>query len=227
MTDLQFEILGKPDYGFLKLRLAAGQSLCVEASAMAAMDTNLVMKTRMKGGLMASLKRGLAGESLFMNEFTAEGGPGEICIAPGAIGDLAHYRIQPGKSIYLQSGAYVASSPEVKVDTKWDGFRGFFSGTGLFLLKVEGNGDLFFNAYGGLVEIPVQGNYVIDTGYIAAFEDSLNYEVTLLGGLKTSLLGGEGLVCRFSGQGKIWLQTRQIYPFLRWLWPFRPQKNND
>ena len=227
MTDMQFEILGKPDYGFLRVRMAAGQTLCVEASSMASMDTNMVMKTRMKGGLLASIKRGLAGESLFLNEFTAEGGPGEINIAPGAIGDLTHYRLEPGKSIYLQSGAYVASSLGVEINTKWEGFRGFFGGTGLFLLKIEGSGDLFFNAYGGLVEIPVQGDYVVDTGYIAAFEEGLQYKVTLLGGLKTSLLGGEGLVCRFSGQGKVWLQTRQIYPLLRWLWPFRPKKNKN
>ena len=92
----------------------------------------------------------------------------------------------------------------------------FFSGESLFLLKATGTGDFWFSSYGAIVEIEVENNYVVDTGYIVAFEDSLNYNVEVIGGLsfrnlKTGILGGEGLVCRFTGQGKLWLQSRNLY----------------
>ena len=93
--------------------------------------------------------------------------------------------------------------------------KGFFSGESLFLIKASGNGDIWFSSYGAILEIPVNGSYIVDTGYIVAFEDTLNYNVEMLGGLsfkslKTSIFGGEGLVCRFSGQGKLWIQTRHL-----------------
>ncbi|RME80532.1 MAG: TIGR00266 family protein [Planctomycetota bacterium] len=225
---LEYKFFSRPDYGFLIVNLQAGQSVQAEASVMASMDTNIRMKTSMKGGLMQGLKRKfLTGESLFINEFTAEGGPGEVTFAPGAIGDIEHYYVEKGKPLYLQSSAYVASSLGVNLNTKWEGFRGFFSGMGLFLIKVEGEGDVFFNGYGALVEIPVDGSFVVDTGCIAAFESSLQYKVEMIGGLKTTILGGEGLVCHFRGQGKVWIQTRNVPPFADWLWPFRPVRNND
>ncbi len=224
---LKYEFLSKPDYGFVKVQLNRGQAIDVEASAMASMDTNVAMSTKMKGGVLGSLKRTLAGESMFINTFTAQEGPGELCIAPGAPGDVEHYTLEEGKCLFLQSSTYLASSPGVKIESKWGGWKGFFSGTGLFLVKATGSGDVFFNAYGGLIEIPVEDNYLIDTGYIVAFEESLQYEVKFLGGLKTSLFGGEGLVCQFKGKGKVWIQTRKVAPFVWWVWPFRPQKNRN
>ena len=85
----------------------------------------------------------------------------------------------------------------------------FFSGESLFLLKASGEGDFWFSSYGAIIEIPVEGNYIVDTGYIVAFEDTLNYNVEMINGLswknlKTGILGGEGLVCRFTGEGSLW-----------------------
>lgn len=222
-SSYQYEFSHRPDYGFLKVQLKSGQTICVEASSMASMDTNVTMKTRMKGGVFASLKRGLlTGESVFINEFTAENAPGELGIAPGSLGDLSRYELKGNNAIYLQSSAYVASSPEIQIDTKWGGVKGFFSGSGLFLVKASGQGDLFFNSFGAMMEIPVEEGYIVDTGYVVAFEDTLQYSVTTLGGLKTTLLGGEGLVCHFTGKGRLWIQTRKFYSFASWLWPFRP-----
>lgn len=217
-----FELTSQPDYGFLRVQLKPGQTITVENAAMASMDSNVVMKSKMRGGLLSSLKRKfLTGESMIINDFTAEGGPGEINIAPGPPGDLFHYRLEGG-NLMLQNQAFVACSPEVELNTSWGGFKGFFSGTGLFLIKAEGTGDLFFNAYGAILEVDVTGDYVVDTGYIVAFEDSLEYNVTFLKGLKTGLLGGEGLVANFRGRGKVWIQTRCTFPFTWWIDPFRP-----
>lgn len=215
---LKFNVQGQPDYAFLTVQIPANQTLKVEASAMATMDTNLVMKTRLRGGL----GRFVTGESIFINEFTAQGGPGEIGIAPGAPGDLRHVYLDE-QTIYLQNSAYVASSNGVAVESKWQGLmKGFFSGESLFLIRCQGKGDLWFSSYGGIIEIDVTGEYVVDTGNIVAFTDGLSYNVTKVGGYKSLFFSGEGFVCRFSGQGRVWIQTRKVGPLVTWVWPFRP-----
>lgn len=220
--EYDYSVECKPDFAFLTVQIPAGQTLKVEASAMATMDTHLVMKTKMKGGL----SRFLTGESLFVNEFTAQNGPGQIGIAPGSPGDLEHVYLN-NETIFLQSSAFVAATPNVQTDSKWQGFKGFFSGEALFLIRCSGVGDLWFNTYGAMIEIDVTQDYIVDTGYIVAFTEGLQYEVGMLGGLRTSFLSSEGLVCRFSGQGKVWIQTRQVPAFAWWTLPFRPQKNNS
>ena len=184
--------------------------------------TNMVMKTKMKGGL----SRFLGGESLFINEFSAQGGSAEIGIAPGSPGDMDHVHLSGADEIFLQSSAYVASGMQVNVDSKWQGVKGFFSGEGLFLLRCTGHGDLWFNTYGAMIEIPVDGNYVVDTSHVVAFTGGLQYSVESVGGLKSLFLSGEGLVCRFAGQGKVWIQTRHPMAFANWTYPFRPEPNN-
>jgi uncharacterized protein (TIGR00266 family) len=233
MAEYDFEITQRPDFALLAVRLQAGQQIQAEPAAMATMDTNINMKSGLKGGLMASAGRMLGGESLIMNTFTAEGGSGEVTFAPGPPGDMVHYDVSSGNSIMLQRGAYVASGMNVDVSGKWDGARGFFSGEGMVLLQATGNGDLFFNTYGGILEVDVTGEYYVDTGYIVAFESTLNYNVTVLPGLTTGgkiksfLFGGEGLVCRFQGRGKLWIQTRCAGPFVQFVNPFRPAKNKN
>ena len=218
----EFRIECKPDFSFLTVQVPASQTLKVEASAMATMSTNMVMKTKMKGGL----SRFLGGENIFINEFTAHAGPAEIGIAPGSPGDMDHVFMDGSSEIFLQSSAYVASSMNVDVDSKWQGFKGFFSGEGLFLLRCTGQGDLWFNTYGAMIEVPVDGNYVVDTSHVVAFTSGLEYNVESVGGLKSLFLSGEGLVCRFHGQGKVWIQTRHPMAFANWAYPFRPQQNN-
>ncbi len=220
---LQHRIECRPDFSFLTVQLPAGETLKVEASAMATMDTNIGMKTKFKGGF----GRLLTGESMFINEFTAQNGPGEIGIAPAAAGDMEH-RYLNGDVIYLQNSAFVASGMGVNVETKWQGLvKGFFSGESLFLIRCSGTGDLWFNTYGAIVEIDVSGNYVVDTGHVVAFTDGLDYHVSRIGGYKSLFFSGEGFVCRFSGCGRVWIQTRKVPAFVSWLHPFRRmQKSN-
>lgn len=219
----QFRIEGRPDFAFLTVQIPAGETLRVEASAMATMDTHLQMKTRMKGGL----GRLLTSESLFVNEFTAEGGAGEIGIAPASPGDLNHVYLKD-ETVFLQGASYVASTAGVNVETKWEGLaKGFFGTDGLFLIRCSGEGDLWFNTYGGLIELDVDGDYVVDNSHVVAFTDGLTYQVTKMGGYKSLFFSGEGFVCRFSGKGKVWMQTRGTSAFAAWLYPFRPvQKSN-
>ena len=171
----------EPDFAFLTVQLAAGQTLNVEAAAMATMSTNMEMKTKIGGGFA----RMLSGESIFINEYTAQGGPGEIGIAPGSPGDMTHVFMDGGERIFLQSSAFVASGPNVDCDFKWEGCRGFFGGEGFILMQCSGKGDLWFNTYGALIEIPVDGDYVVDTGFVVAFTSGLDYSVESVGGLKS------------------------------------------
>lgn len=222
MSKFNFHFDGKPDYGFLTVTIPAGATLKVEASAMATMDTHISMKTKLGGGF----KRFLSGESLFINEFTAEKGAGEISIAPAAPGDIEHVYLD-GDTLYLQNSGYVASDPAVVIETKWQGFtKGFFSGENLFLVKCSGTGDLWFNTYGGMFCVDVDGTYVVDTGHMVAFTEGLEYTVSKVGGYKSLFLSGEGFVCRFTGTGKVWVQTRQVPRFARWASVYRPVKSN-
>ncbi|OUS27407.1 TIGR00266 family protein [Gammaproteobacteria bacterium 45_16_T64] len=219
----EFTIEGDPDYGFVTVQLPADKTIKVEASAMATMDTNLNMKTKFKGGI----GRMMTGESLFINEFTAEGGSGEIGIAPGAPGDLSHQYLD-NQTIFLQNSAFVACSEDVIVETKWQGLtKGFFSGESLFLIRCSGVGDLWFNTYGAIIEIDVTEDYVVDTGNIVGFTEGLDYKITKVGGYKSLFFSGEGFVCRFSGQGKVWIQTRGVDALVGWAHWFRPVKTNN
>lgn len=212
----------QPDYGFLTINMAKGDKLKVEAAAMASMDTNIEMKTRFKGGL----SRFLTGESLFINEFTANQGGGELKLAPASPGAIEHLYLE-NQSVYLQNSAFLASAFDINVESKWQGLtKGFFSGENFFLIRCSGTGDLWFNSYGGIIPIDVNGDYVIDTGHIVAFTDGLDYNVTRIGGYKSLFLSGEGFVCKFRGTGRVWIQTRKLSPWLWWLQPFRPTKNN-
>lgn len=230
---LDYEITGRPDFALLKVNLKAGEKVLAEPSAMASMDTNVQMKTGMKGGVLKSIGRAFGGESFFVNTFSVDGQPGEVVFAPGAMGDMQVYELDGSKALMLQRGAFVASGEGVETTGKLDGFKGFFSGEGLVILKATGAGEIFFNTYGALIDVDVSGQYYVDTGYVVAFEETLNYEISTLPGLsigskiKSFLFGGEGLVCKFSGEGKLWLQTRCVGPFCNWVNPFRPEKKSS
>lgn len=228
--NFEYEISQRPDFALVALKLQQGQKVFAEPSAMASMTPSVTLKAGFKGGLGKTLGRALGGESLIISTFEASDGPGEVTFAAGAAGDAAHYRLN-GNTLYLQRGAFMLHSEGVELTGKWQGAKGFFSGQGLVLLKASGSGDVFFNSYGAILQVDVTDQYIVDTGYIVAFEDTLQYRVTILPGLraggklKSFFFGGEGLVCQFSGQGKVWIQTRHVHSFLSWVNPFRRTKS--
>jgi uncharacterized protein (TIGR00266 family) len=229
--EYRFEVHEKPDFALLSVHLNAGQKILAEPSSMVAMTPGIKMKAGLRGGLGKSLGRMLGGESLIVNTFIAEK-PGELMLAPGAAGDLTCYHLS-GNGLMLQRGAFVACGEHVELTGKWQGAKGFFSGEGLVLLKATGVGDIFFNAYGAILEVDVRDGFAVDTGYVVAFEDTLGYSVSVMPGLrpsqriKTLFFGSEGIVCHFSGRGRLWIQTRDIRPFLAWVHPFRPVKSRN
>jgi uncharacterized protein (TIGR00266 family) len=125
-----------------------------------------------------------------------------------------------GDSFLLTAGSFLACTPGLELSTRFGGLRAFFSGEGAFLVEVSGQGDLFYNAYGGVVEKEVQGEFVVDTGHVVGWEPTLSYTIGGMGGLKQTLFSGEGLVMRFTGQGKLILQTRHLPSLAGWLSPY-------
>ena len=226
-----YEISQRPDFAMLTVSLPAGKQIFAEPSAMMTMTPSVELKAGFKGGLGKTIGRALGGESLIINTFTATKGPGEVAFAPGSAGDILHYSLS-GRALFMQRGSFLAYSEGVELTGKWQGAKGFFSGEGLVLLKATGTGDIFFNSYGAILAIDVTDEYFVDTGYVVAFEESLDYKVTVLPGLrsggklKSFFFGGEGFVCRFSGQGRVWIQTRHVHSFLSWVNPFRPAKSS-
>ena len=223
---MKHEILYRPSYSLLKVGLEQGESVSAEAGAMVSMSSAIEMQTAAKGGIFGALKRSvLGGESFFVNTFNATGS-GEVTFAPTLPGDVQALELE-GQTVYAQSGAYIASSPDIQVDTKWGGAKTFFSREGLFLLQLSGTGTVFVSSYGAIHEVDLDAGqkYVVDTGHMVAFAEGVGYSVKKVGGLKSTLFSGEGLVCELTGPGKIMIQTRSADAFLSWLIPQLPKQS--
>lgn len=221
---MQYQIVQKPDFSAVRVAFdQPGEQLVTESASMVARDTDMKMTTTLQGGLLAAAKRKLlGGESLFTNTFTATAPGQTLWLSPAAEGDVELIEMNGQLRMFLSSGAFLAAAPTVTIETKWQGARGFFSGAGLFLLAASGYGPLFFAAYGGIHAIDVgPAGYICDTGHVVAFTGGLSYEVSRVGGLKSLFFSGEGLICRFSGQGRLWVSTRNPGSLVSFLQPFR------
>jgi uncharacterized protein (TIGR00266 family) len=199
-----------------------GESIEAEAGAMTYMTPNIRVNTKIReeSFLSALGLKILGGQSFFVNEYTASERPGRVALVSAPLGDMAHLKVSPGNGYIIQKSAYVASTPQVDLDIKWQGFtRGIF-GQGLFMIRVTGSGDLFINTFGALEKIELQPNeeLVVDNFHLAAFSESCRYEVRKFGGLKSTILGGEGLVVSVKGPGDVYVQTKNPAEFAEWLW---------
>lgn len=225
---MQHNIAYRPSYSLVQLLMDSGESIRAEAGAMVSMTPNIEIETQARGGILGGLKRAvLGGESFFINTFTCQGGPGEMTLAPNLPGDLMHVPLN-GNSILVQSGSYICSSGTIEVDTSWGGAKSFFSGEGLFLLRCFGHGDLFLSSYGAIHMVDLQPGqqYKVDTGHMVAFDETVTYKVEAVGGWKSTVFSGEGLVCNFTGPGRLYLQSRSMDAFLKYLIPRLPKPGN-
>lgn len=214
---MKIDIQHRPSYARARVELGANESVRAEAGAMMSMLGDIDIKTQ-SGGIMKGLKRSLmGGESFFQNTFTAGPAGGIIHFAPSLPGDVYHHELDG--SLIVQDGSYLASDDSITVDTKWQGARGFFSGEGFVMLKVSGRGDLLLSSYGAIEEhkIGEGGRFTVDSGHIVAFTDGMQYNLRRLGGFKSTLFSGEGIVTEFTGPGTIWTQSRSSQSFLDWL----------
>ena len=222
---MKFDIVSAPSYSLVELNLNAGESVKVEPGAMAWMDTTIKPKTEMKGGLFAGITRRMAGESFFLNTYTAEGGSGTIGIAPGYSGDIIVRELND-ETLYMERGAYLCHVGNIETSATWEGFSGTFA-EGMFGLRVSGTGLLFFGSYGDVQEVDVDGSYTVDNGYAVAWEENLDYSIGRSGRSIRSFLFGDQWICRFHGHGKLWVQTRSPRNLAAWIHPFRRVKQKS
>jgi len=224
----QWEVLHQPSFALAVLRLQAEQSIQAEAGAMVSMSGNIELQSQMKGGLLGALKRAAGGESAFVSTFTARGGPGEVTLAPGAPGDIAGIELS-GQPFFVQSSSYLAGDASLTVDTKWGGAKTFFSGEGLFVLLVQGQGLLLVSSFGAIHRKRLQPGerYVVDTGHLVAWESSTQYTLRkAASGFFRSMMSGEGIVAEFNGPGELLIQTRNLAALAGLLKPFFPSQGN-
>ncbi len=215
-----------PSYSLLNLEFESGERVLSDSGAMAWMSGPLDVKTSTRGGILQGLKRKvLAGESFFQNEYTAGGSGCELALAPGAVGDIASLPMN-GEELYLERGAFLASTGSVACDSKWGGLKGLFN-EGLFILRCTGTGTLFFHSYGAMKCIEIDGDYVLDNGYAVAWDPCLEYRLTRAKKIRSFLFGNQ-LLMRFSGRGRLWVQSHSPQALANFVHPFRrvQRKNN-
>lgn len=226
---MNIEILYRPSYSLAKAELTPNENIIVEAGSMVAMSADMQIDTKMKGGLLKSLARSvLGGESFFINTYTAGSSGGIIELAPTLPGDVLAIDLE-NETYLVQSGSFLASDATVETDTKWGGAKTFFGGEGLIMLRCQGVGKLILSSYGAIHEMHLgQGEtFTVDTGHLVAFSENIGFKVRTVGGFKSTILGGEGLVVDLTGPGEVLMQTRSVNAFLSWLLPKLPKQSNN
>ena len=217
-----------PSYAMLTVDLEPGEAIKAEPGAMV-LQQGVEMKTGTGGGgLFGGFKRMLGGESFFVNTFTAEASGGQVSLAPNSPGDIGDFDLHPGTNLFVQSGSFLACTENVQTDTQFQGFKGLFSGESLFFIRVysmEGMGTVYYNSYGAIKKIAVEPGreLVVDTGHLVAFTDDVDYSIGKVGGIRSFIAGGEGLVMKFRGNGDVWVQSRNLASLADKLVPFLPK----
>jgi uncharacterized protein (TIGR00266 family) len=214
---MQINLEYRPGCTVAKVLLEANEKVVSEGGAMVAMSNNISINTTTKqrkgGGIMSGLKRILASEGLFFNHFTANNGAGEVFLGCNLPGDMEVLLVSD-KKIFVQGGSYVASEESVNLETVWRGSKNFLSGESLFWIELSGQGQALINAYGVIYKIEVDGEYIVDTGHVVAYEEGLDFTLSKAGSSwVSSFLGGEGIVCKFQGKGTIWCQSHSSDSF--------------
>jgi len=218
---MKTQIDGAPAFAHLQVTLEPGESIMAESDAMASMSADLEMRTQLNGGLFGGLARKyLGGESLFINRFINQStGPRQLTLVQPTPGDMMCRELNPQETYYLQPGAFVACDPTVRIGLRWAGLVSFIAREGLFKISVTGPGKVWYGAYGALIERQVDGEFIVDTSHLVAYEPGIQLKLQLAGGLFSSIFGGEGLVTRVMGRGKVVIQTRSLSGLTGWLNP--------
>ncbi len=227
---MEYKITGD-NLQFVHLELSPAEKVYAEAGAMAYMTGNVAMTAKARGGIWKGIKRKLAKETFFMTEFVAEGGPGVVAFGGNVPGKIMPLDLRGGRNWILQKDAFLCAEDPVDMDIAFQKRlgAGFFGGEGFILQRVWGNGIVFIHAPGDFVEMDLKPEQVIkvSTGNAVAWEESVNYDIQTVGGIKTALFGGEGLfVTVLRGPGKVVLQSLTLPRLVSALTPYLPSQTS-
>jgi uncharacterized protein (TIGR00266 family) len=223
---MKHEILYQPSFAVARVMLDPGDSVRAESGAMVSMSPTVTLESGLQGGIRKAIGRMLGGESAFQTTFTATHGPGEVLLAPSAVGDIAAINLN-GSGFMVTSGSFLAGDTGLQIETKAN-LKGFFAGEGLFMMRVSGNGTLLLSTFGALhaVELMAGQPYIVDSGHIVAFTDTMGFEVrratkSLIG----TITSGEGIVAEITGPGIVYVQTRSPQNFASFIGSLLPNKS--
>ena len=210
----------------------AGQTLCTESGALSWMSPNMKMDTNTAGGLKKVFGRMFSGESIFMNEYTAEGGRGMIAFASSFPGSIIPYQVTPGNGIIVQKRGFLAMEKglDLSVYLQKRLGKGFFGGEGFIMQRITGNGLVFLEIDGYCKEYDLAAgqSILVDTGYLAAMSESCTMDIQTVKGAKNIFLGGEGLFhTRITGPGKVYIQSMPIINIAQRLTPYIHVSDNS
>lgn len=222
---MKYSIEGEP-LPVVICEVEAGEMLISESGSMAWMSPNMQMDTK-GGGVGKMFGRMLSGESLFLNTYTAAGGNGLIAFASSFPGSIRAFEVTPGKSIVCQKSAFLASSAGVELSIFFQKRigSGFFGGEGFIMQKLSGQGTAFVEFDGSIKEYELKPgqSIVVDTGYLAAMEDTCSMEIQTVPGLKNMVFGGEGIFNTvITGPGRVYLQSMPVCQIANTLRPYFP-----
>ena len=204
-----------------------GQTICTEGGSMSWMSPNMQMTTNTGGGVKKMFGRMFSGESLFMNEYTAQGGQGMIAFASSFPGTIIPYQVTPNNGIIVQKRGFLAMEKGLELSVYFQKKlgKGFFGGEGFIMQKITGNGMVFLEIDGYCKEynLGVGQSIIVDTGYLAAMTDTCTMDIQMIQGAKNVFFGGEGLFNTvITGPGKVYIQSmpaintaQSLSPYLR------------
>jgi uncharacterized protein (TIGR00266 family) len=210
---MEIEIIGSGAFESALIHLLPGERFQSESGAMyrasANVDIDVTTRSGGSGGLLAGMKRLLARESFFFSTYsTSDGRPGEVGLAPTHQGEIFVIDMDGSAAWICTGGSYLGSTADLRLETRFQGIKGFVSGESLSFVEVSGQGQLLVSAFGRLVETEVTDALTVDTGHVVAFESTLQYTITKAGSSwLQSWLAGEGFVMQFTGQGRILTQS--------------------
>jgi uncharacterized protein (TIGR00266 family) len=222
-VDIQF----RPSYSLAIVQLAPGERIRTDSGAMVSHSAGVEVETKAEGGFLKSLGRAvLGGESFFQNFWKTGAQGGEVALAPELPGDIVLIQMT-GQPLLIQSGSYLASEDGIDLATKLSG-KSFRSGEGISMLEANGSGKVLVSSYGAIFEktLAAGESYIVDTTHLVAFDSSMGVQTQAVGGLKSTLLSGEGFVAEITGPGKLYIQSRSPKALIDWIIPQVPQKSN-
>ena len=208
----------------------AGQTLCTEKGSMSWMSTNMKMETN-AGGFKRAIGRMFSGESIFLNEYTAVGQKGMIAFASSFPGTIIPYEVTPSKGIIVQKRGFLAMEKGLDLSIYFQKKlgKGLFGGEGFIMQRIQGNGMVFLEIDGYCKEydLGVGETIVVDTGHLAAMEETCTMDIQTIKGVQNIFLGGEGIFHTVvTGPGKVYIQSMPIYNTAMAFAPYLPQSSN-
>ena len=223
---MKYEIIGN-NQQMVKIDLQPDEGIFAEAGSMVNMSGNMAMEAKLKGGIIAGLKRAVSGESLFLTRFASGNGPGFVSFAGTMTGKIFPAIISPKKDFIAQKSSFLCCEETVNLDIAFTKRlrAGFFGGEGFILQRMTGTGTAFLHCCGDIIEISLNEGEVVkvQTGLVVGFESTVRYDIALAGGITTALFGGEGLfVTTLTGPGKVVLQSMDLAKIAASIIPFLP-----